>query len=385
MPTPLANGYNVIINQKVGSTNTPIYPFTKTDNVKDATGNTLTSIISTLSQAATTGQVGRVQLSNAINSDSQTLAATPYAVKAALADVKNNYVALSQLGSASTTGEGAVTGVATLGTDGKVLTSQLPSYVDDVVDVEITFSGSTITKVEDGAGNEITTTAGEGNVAPESGKIYVDALGSTPTNKTYRWSGTAFVEISQSLALGETNSTAFDGLRGKAAYDHSLETHARVDATVVTDDAENGCIRVYGRTDKDSYAACESTDTGALAVVADDTDPFDSGTQIKISDVSGDVPAAVAGTTYVKLVKGGTKVTVYTLDSSAVVTALGYTPQNAATVATSSNSGVMSATQAAKLDNCMQTAVSETASAPAFTDGLWFEIISTDTTPGGGE
>ena len=51
-------------------------------------------------------------------------------------------------------------------------------------------------------------------------KIYVD----TTSNKTYRWSGSAFAEISASLALGENSSTAYRGDRGKIAYDHSQIT-----------------------------------------------------------------------------------------------------------------------------------------------------------------
>jgi hypothetical protein len=57
-------------------------------------------------------------------------------------------------------------------------------------------------------------------ISGETGKIYVDLS----TEKTYRWSGTAFVEISASLALGETSSTAYRGDRGKTAYDHSQLT-----------------------------------------------------------------------------------------------------------------------------------------------------------------
>ena len=51
----------------------------------------------------------------------------------------------------------------------------------------------------------------------ESGKIYI----TEDTNLTYRWSGSGYVEISPSLALGETSATAYRGDRGKAAYDHS--------------------------------------------------------------------------------------------------------------------------------------------------------------------
>lgn len=85
---------------------------------------------------------------------------------------------------------GVASGVATLGTDGKVPSAQLPSYVDDVV--EDTYNDFP----EEG----------------ETGKIYVDV----DTNKTYRWSGTQYVEISASLALGETSSTAYAGDKGKA-------------------------------------------------------------------------------------------------------------------------------------------------------------------------
>lgn len=39
---------------------------------------------------------------------------------------------------------------------------------------------------------------------------------------TFRWGGSVYVEISSSLALGETVETAFRGDRGKLAYEHSL-------------------------------------------------------------------------------------------------------------------------------------------------------------------
>jgi hypothetical protein len=62
------------------------------------------------------------------------------------------------------------------------------------------------------------------------------------------------------------------------------------------------------------------------------------------------------------------------MTSTNVTTALGYTPQNAATLATASNNGVMSSTYASKLDKCMETAVSATA--PTFDGtGIWFEIV----------
>lgn len=82
---------------------------------------------------------------------------------------------------------------------GVIDSSHLPSYVDDVV--EYTSSSTFPT---------------EG----EAGKIYVDLT----TNKIYRWSGSAYVVISETIALGETSSSAYRGDRGKIAYDHSQVT-----------------------------------------------------------------------------------------------------------------------------------------------------------------
>jgi hypothetical protein len=94
---------------------------------------------------------------------------------------------------------GAANGVAELDGTGKVPSSQLPSYVDDV--------------------EEYANLAGF-PVTGESGKIYI----ALDTNLTYRWGGTTYIEISPSLALGETSSSAYRGDRGKIAYDHSLLT-----------------------------------------------------------------------------------------------------------------------------------------------------------------
>ena len=95
---------------------------------------------------------------------------------------------------------GVASGVATLGTDGKVPTSQLPSYVDDTIEGYLYNS------------KFYKETAHTTQITGESGKIYVDLA----TNKTYRWSGSAFVEISASLALGTTSSTAYRGDLGAA-------------------------------------------------------------------------------------------------------------------------------------------------------------------------
>lgn len=90
--------------------------------------------------------------------------------------------------------KGAPNGLASLNESGIIPSAQLPSYVDDVIEVD-TFSNL----------------PGTG----ESGKIYIVQ----DTNLTYRWSGTDYVEISKSLALGETSSTAYPGDKGKATTD----------------------------------------------------------------------------------------------------------------------------------------------------------------------
>lgn len=99
--------------------------------------------------------------------------------------------------------KGAPNGLASLNESGIIPSAQLPSYVDDVIEVD-TFSNL----------------PGTG----ESGKIYIVQ----DTNLTYRWSGAAYVEISKSLALGETSSTAYPGDKGKATTDKLNKTSNKV-------------------------------------------------------------------------------------------------------------------------------------------------------------
>lgn len=116
--------------------------------------------------------------------------------------------------------KGAPNGLASLDGTGKVPAAQLPSYVDDVLEGYMHTDGK-FYKEE----THVTVITGE------SGKIYVDLK----TGKTNRWSGTAFAEISESLALGETASTAFPGDKGKEAYDHSKKTSGNPHGVTKTD------------------------------------------------------------------------------------------------------------------------------------------------------
>ena len=89
---------------------------------------------------------------------------------------------------------GVANGVATLDENGLVPSSQLPSFVDDVLEFDLKDNFP---------------------ITGETGKIYV----AKDSNLTYRWSGTQYTEISASLALGETSSTAYAGDKGKDVAD----------------------------------------------------------------------------------------------------------------------------------------------------------------------
>ena len=121
---------------------------------------------------------------------------------------------------------GAANGIASLDEHGRVPSAQLPSYVDDVVEGYYH------------EGKFYTSNLHTQEITAESGKIYVDL----DTSKMYRWSGTIYVEISSSLALGETSSTAFRGDYGKIAYDFAIGEHAPVnaEANVINEIKVNG-------------------------------------------------------------------------------------------------------------------------------------------------
>lgn len=110
--------------------------------------------------------------------------------------VQNKVIKTALDGKIDVADVGTANGVAELDSNGKIPNSQLPSYVDDVVEY---------------------ATAGDFPETGETGKIYV----ATSTNLAYRWGGSDYVEISPSIALGETSATAYRGDRGKTAYDIS--------------------------------------------------------------------------------------------------------------------------------------------------------------------
>lgn len=153
-------------------------------------------------------------------------------------------------------------GLAELDSTGKVPAAQLPSYVDDVL--------------------EFSTKAQFPQIG-ETGKIYV----SKDTNLTYRWTGTQYLEISQSLALGETPSTAYSGDKGKANRDalNSMPTKLTSYLTPTTSTGELVKINYkyaakdglnYGPLQDDNIDIPSATTTNAGAMSAIDKGRLDS-------------------------------------------------------------------------------------------------------------
>ena len=133
-------------------------------------------------------------------------------------DISATYIAVTQ--------KGVANGVASLDSTGKVPTAQLPSFVDDVVDSYIV-SGATALSA-----GWLSATDGGSALTPETGKIYVILTTGEYLNKTYRWSGSTYVEISASPAQA-TESTA-----GIARIATTAEVTAGSDDTTIVTPAK---------------------------------------------------------------------------------------------------------------------------------------------------
>lgn len=145
---------------------------------------------------------------------------------------------------------GAANGVASLDASGRIPASQIPGGFDNIEEYDNLAAFPT---------------------TGEEGKIYV----AKDTNLTYRWTGSQYVEISPSLALGETATTAYRGDRGKVAYDHSQvsgnstihHTHANkelLDTYKQTEaDLANAVAKVHEHGNKDVLDGITSSDVAS--------------------------------------------------------------------------------------------------------------------------
>lgn len=138
-------------------------------------------------------------------------------VEAGLSTLNTKKVNISDVGSAK--------GVAELDANGKVPASQLPSFVDDVID-DYFYDPVTEKFYEHKDTTDPDHPVYTDEITPESGKIYIDP----DSSAAFRWTGHIYVSVgsANALVLGETSSTAYRGDRGKIAYDTSQENSANI-------------------------------------------------------------------------------------------------------------------------------------------------------------
>ncbi len=255
---PVGGGAGTVaerLTQGYGNATTPVYfdsngrpAVTNLDSVYlSLTGGTVTGATtfgsSVTMDEATVGDLvvnGAASFTNGLIGDLQGNADT--ATNVEWSGVLNKPTTLSGYGitdALSNSLKGANNGLAELDNTGKVPSSQLPSYVDDVLEYA----------------NKASFPA-----SGETGKIYIDKS----DNKTYRWGGSSYTEISASLALGETSSTAYRGDRGKVAYDH---------ATAKGSAFTSGLYKITTNSEGHVTAATavEKSDITALGIPAQDT------------------------------------------------------------------------------------------------------------------
>lgn len=106
-------------------------------------------------------------------------------------------------------GAADITSVNASAISGVIASANLPSFGDGVIEGYL--NGGKFYKEKKADGTYAT------EITAESGKIYINLNDS----KIYRWSGSAYVVVSETIALGETASTAYRGDRGAVAYNHA--------------------------------------------------------------------------------------------------------------------------------------------------------------------
>ena len=218
-----------------------------------------------------------------------------------------------------------ITGLSADKLTGTIPSENLPSYVDDVVEVE---------------NYDALPETGE------AGKIYVDLQ----TNKTYRWSGSTYVEISASLALGETSSTAFRGDYGKAAYDHAQAKGSEFASGLykITTNAEGHVTGAVAVTKEDiASLGIPEKDTTYADATASKSGLMSATDKVKLDSVDSAISSAVSSEASLR--EAADEELQASIDSKADST---HTHANA----TTDTSGFMSASDKTKLDGVANNA-----------------------------
>lgn len=176
-----------------------------------------------------------------------------------------------------------LTGIASLDEQGVVPSAQLPSYVDDVIDVYATYDKSAegvLSNIQLFSNQEKTTP-----ITPESGKIYIDVEG----NYQFRWTGTQYATVGAPTVLGEVTGTAYDGGKGKALSDtiNKMSDKVVVGPTIVTSSTNNVVIKYQthftstNSNSEDSHTINAATTSQAGAMSAADKQKLDTINQAK--------------------------------------------------------------------------------------------------------
>lgn len=188
--------------------------------------------------------------------------------------------------------KGHPNGLAPLDADGKVPAIHLPSYVDDVLEFS---SRDAFPEVG------------------EDGKIYV----AIDTNLTYRWTGTQYIEISKSLALGETSTTAYPGDKGKKVTEDLAAHKADYNNPHRVTTAQLGLDKVNNTSDLDkpistaTQAALDAIDADLDAHIADKSNPHEvTKTQVGLGNVdnTSDADKPISSATQSALNLANTKI-----------------------------------------------------------------------------
>lgn len=216
----------------------------------------------------TKAQVGLVNVDNTADSVKKVLSATKLTTARKINGISfdgSKDITIADVTKIPTSQKGAAGGVAELDENGFVPSSQLPSYVDDII--EGYYYNNKFYK----------ETAHSTEITSETGKIYVDIN----TDLTYRWSGTKYVEVSKSLALGETSSTAYAGNKGKKNAEDIASLKERMTS------AENNKASIEyvdnetaKKVDKETYNTEMSTKSDLINGIVPDTQlPYYNKTQ----------------------------------------------------------------------------------------------------------
>ena len=315
----------------------------------DASGNIIVKSTNTTYPTATTSANGLMSSSDKSKLDGIATGANKTIVDSTLSStstnpVQNKVINTALSGKLNISLKGSNNGLAELDENGKVPSSQLPSYVDDVIEGYLN------------SGKFYIDSEHKTEITGETGKIYINLSNS----KTYRWSGSAFVVISETIALGETSSTAYRGDKGKAAYNHSQLTsgnpHKVTKSDVGLSNVENkSSATIRGELTKDNVVAA----LGYTPPAQDTNTHYASKNVVGGNTATSNTTSALTnGNVYLNSVENGAVTSSHKISGSGATTVITDTSGNIIvkstnttySTATTSANGLMSSSDKTKLD-----------------------------------